>query len=228
MSSGGARRAQIKGMTEKDLARTWSQYVKELAVLLVAVEGRDPPAEVLERIQALVQRELLFLYIRRAMPLLQLLCSLAGRPVHEGAAWPTGRRDWSLQQHGAGADGPPGLVGLGRGPAFSWAAPGSMKPCAAEVAWACRAALTNMSSVKKFVATAVVENVRVALGSEGPAMWRGVAAALQLTEAQRADIVTLWRAFRCAFRASETDMPDCCVLGCVCTCVEGAMVVWCS
>ncbi|KAK9835392.1 hypothetical protein WJX81_006933 [Elliptochloris bilobata] len=114
--------AQIKGMTEKDLARTWSQYVKELAVLLVAVEGRDPPAEVLERIQALVQRELLFLYIR--------------------------------------------------------------------------AALTNMSNVMKFVAAAVVENVRVALGSEGPAMWRGVAAALQLTEAQRADIVTLWRAFR--------------------------------
>ena len=72
----------------------------------------------------------------------------------------------------------------------------------------CRAALTNMSSVKKFVATAVVENVRVALGSEGPAMWRGVAAALQLTEAQRADIVTLWRAFRCAFCASEAAMPD--------------------
>ena len=55
-------------MTEKDLARTWSQYVKELAVLLVAVEGRDPPPEVLERIQALVQRELLFLYIRCAAP----------------------------------------------------------------------------------------------------------------------------------------------------------------
>ena len=78
MSSGGARRAQIKGMTEKDLARTWSQYVKELAVLLVAVEGRDPPAEVLERIQALVQRELLFLYIRRATPSSEPLCSLAG------------------------------------------------------------------------------------------------------------------------------------------------------
>lgn len=61
-----------------------------------------------------------------------------------------------------------------------------------------RAALTNMTSVKRFVATAVVENVRVALGSEGPAMWRGVAAALQLSDAQRADIVTLWRAFRCA------------------------------
>ena len=55
-------------MTEKDLARTWSQYVKELAVLLVAVEGRDPPPEVLERIQALVQRELLFLYIRCVAP----------------------------------------------------------------------------------------------------------------------------------------------------------------
>ncbi len=64
-----------------------------------------------------------------------------------------------------------------------------------------------MNNVKRFVATAVVENVRVALGSEGPAMWRGVAAALQLTDAQRADIVTLWRAFRCAARAACVARP---------------------
>ena len=56
---------QIKNMTEQDLAKYWSQYVKELAVLLVAMEGNDqPPREVVDRIQALVQRELLFLYIR--------------------------------------------------------------------------------------------------------------------------------------------------------------------
>lgn len=96
-------------MTEKDLARTWSQYVKELAVLLVAVEGRDPPAEVLERIQALVQRELLFLYIRRATLASELLCSRAGWPVHEGATLPTGKGDWYLQRE-AGADGPLGQV----------------------------------------------------------------------------------------------------------------------
>ena len=58
---------QIKNMSERDLAKYWSNYVKELAVLLVAVEGNDsPPAEVVERIQVLVQRELLFLYIRWA------------------------------------------------------------------------------------------------------------------------------------------------------------------
>ena len=205
MSSGGAARAQIKGMTEKDLARTWSQYVKELAVLLVAVEGRDPPAEVLERIQALVQRELLFLYIRRATPTSDLCApSLAGLRTR---VLP-GARAKASGLHGAGADGPPWQVVPSRGRAFSLGVPGSMEPCAADNSWACRAALTNMSSVKKFVATAVVENVRVALGSEGPAMWRGVAAALQLTEAQRADIVTLWRAFRCACCASEAAVPD--------------------
>lgn len=52
-------------MSEDDLARYWSNYVKELAVLLVAVEGApDPPPTVLARVQELVQRELLFLYIR--------------------------------------------------------------------------------------------------------------------------------------------------------------------
>ena len=57
-------RAQIKQMTDRDLARLWSQYVKELAVLLVLAEGPHPPPEVVERMQELVQRELLLLYIR--------------------------------------------------------------------------------------------------------------------------------------------------------------------
>ena len=56
---------QIKNMPEKDLARYWSQYVKELAVLLVSTEGvDDPPPAVVERIRALVQNELLYLYIK--------------------------------------------------------------------------------------------------------------------------------------------------------------------
>lgn len=56
--------AQIKQLTDRDLARLWSQYVKELAVLLVLAEGPHPPKEVVERMQELVQRELLLLYIR--------------------------------------------------------------------------------------------------------------------------------------------------------------------
>lgn len=58
--------AQIKSMTDRDLARLWSQYVKELAVLLVRAEGNHPPEEVVERMQELVQRELLLLYMRWA------------------------------------------------------------------------------------------------------------------------------------------------------------------
>lgn len=58
---------QIKDMSDKDLAKYWSNYVKEIAVLLVSVEGDpQPPAEVVGRIQELVQKELLFLYIRLA------------------------------------------------------------------------------------------------------------------------------------------------------------------
>lgn len=56
---------QIKSMSDRELARYWSNYVKEIAVLLVAVEGNpQPPTEIVERIQELVQKELLFLYIR--------------------------------------------------------------------------------------------------------------------------------------------------------------------
>ena len=51
-------------MKDKDLARLWSQYVKELAVLLVRAEGGDPAPEVAARVRDLVQRELLLLYIR--------------------------------------------------------------------------------------------------------------------------------------------------------------------
>ena len=55
---------QIKKMTDRDIARLWSQYVKELAVLLVSAEGTDPPQEVIARMEELVCRELLLLYIR--------------------------------------------------------------------------------------------------------------------------------------------------------------------
>ena len=55
---------QIKKMTDRDIARLWSQYVKELAVLLVRAEGTDPPQEVIARMEELVCRELLLLYIR--------------------------------------------------------------------------------------------------------------------------------------------------------------------
>ena len=62
-------RAQIKGMKDRDLARLWAQYVRELAVLLVRAEGGDPTPEVAARVQELVHRELLLLYIRCARTL---------------------------------------------------------------------------------------------------------------------------------------------------------------
>ena len=56
---------QIKQLSEQELARFWSTYVKELAVLLVSVEGSDEPApEVMGRMKELCQSELLSLYIR--------------------------------------------------------------------------------------------------------------------------------------------------------------------
>ncbi|KAK9813763.1 hypothetical protein WJX73_007981 [Symbiochloris irregularis] len=113
---------QIKKMTDRDLARYWAQYVKELAVLLVGLEGRaQPPTPIVERIRGLVLQELLFLYIR--------------------------------------------------------------------------VALTNMTSVKRFVATAKIEEVRVSLGTEGIGRWRDVVDAMALTHAQRKSIVALWRSF---------------------------------
>ena len=71
---------QIKKMTDRDIARLWSQYVKELAVLLVRAEGMDPPQEVIARMEELVCRELLLLYIRQAAALLavvRLACAAA-------------------------------------------------------------------------------------------------------------------------------------------------------
>ena len=59
-------------MTDRDIARLWSQYVKELAVLLVRAEGSDPPQEVIARMEELVCRELLLLYIRHAAALVAL------------------------------------------------------------------------------------------------------------------------------------------------------------
>ena len=59
---------QIKQMSEQELARLWSTYVKELAVLLVSVEGNDDPApDIMRRIKDLVQTELLSLYIRSVL-----------------------------------------------------------------------------------------------------------------------------------------------------------------
>ena len=60
-------------MTDRDIARLWSQYVKELAVLLVRAEGNDPPQEVIARMEELVCRELLLLYIRQAAGLIAML-----------------------------------------------------------------------------------------------------------------------------------------------------------
>ena len=69
---------QIKSMTDRDLARYWAQYVKELAVLLVGLEGgAEPPAAIVERIRNLVLRELLFLYIRYE----QMCLSLCRHPT---------------------------------------------------------------------------------------------------------------------------------------------------
>ena len=78
---------QIKKMTDRDIARLWSQYVKELAVLLVRAEGMDPPQEVIARMEELVCRELLLLYIRQAAALLavvRLACAAAHFRIHLG------------------------------------------------------------------------------------------------------------------------------------------------
>ena len=46
----------------------------------------------------------------------------------------------------------------------------------------------NLTSVKEFVATTVAGGVRMVLDAEGLAMWSRIAATLQLTVTQRADI----------------------------------------
>lgn len=73
---------QIKSMTDRDLARYWAQYVKELAVLLVGLEGgAEAPVAVVDRVRNLVLRELLFLYMRCApMPACSMHCWGADAP----------------------------------------------------------------------------------------------------------------------------------------------------
>ena len=60
-----------------------------------------------------------------------------------------------------------------------------------------RAALTNSASVNRLVASAV--DGSVLMSCREPALWQGVAHAIQLTPAQRADIVQLWRLSRWRF-----------------------------
>lgn len=60
----------------------------------------------------------------------------------------------------------------------------------------CRAALTNMSNVKRFIATSKIENVRMPLKDEGIRMWRSVAEALQLSREQCQSTSQLWTSFR--------------------------------
>ena len=65
-----------------------------------------------------------------------------------------------------------------------------LKPCAR------RAALTNMSNVKRFIATSKIENVRMPLKDEGIRMWRHVAEALKLSREQLDSTSQLWTSFR--------------------------------
>ena len=60
----------------------------------------------------------------------------------------------------------------------------------------CRAALTNMSNVKRFIATSKIENVRMPLKDEGLHMWRHVAEALKLSREQLNSTSQLWTSFR--------------------------------
>ena len=66
----------------------------------------------------------------------------------------------------------------------------NLKPCAR------RAALTNMSNVKRFIATSKIENVRMPLKDEGICMWRHVAEALKLSREQLNSTSQLWTSFR--------------------------------
>ena len=143
-------------------------------MLLLAAEGQEAAPHVLSRIQTLVQRELLFLYFQCAPPPLlhHPRATKDSAPCLIGSEGVCSARQTGRQSRRS----PPGSK---RG----------MHGCR-------RAALTNATSVNRFVATAVLEDMRVPLGSEGPDMWRKVAEAMQLTREQRADIVQLWRAFR--------------------------------
>lgn len=59
-----------------------------------------------------------------------------------------------------------------------------------------RAAVTNSTEREGSGVKAVSASVPLAPNAEGPQFWRGVADALQLAPAQRADIARFWRVFR--------------------------------
>ena len=64
--------AQLKSLSEDDLAHYWRLYVDKLAALLAEADARPhgPAPDLARRVQSL-QREALFLHIRQAV-----LCSL--------------------------------------------------------------------------------------------------------------------------------------------------------
>ncbi len=59
-----------------------------------------------------------------------------------------------------------------------------------------RAAVTNSAERERSGVKAVGASVPAVPNDEGPQFWRGVADALQLAPAQRADIACFWRVFR--------------------------------
>lgn len=66
-----------------------------------------------------------------------------------------------------------------------------------------RAALTNMSNVKRFIATSKIENVRMPLKDEGIRMWRHVAETLKLSREQLDSTSQLWSSFRYTVHAGQ-------------------------
>ena len=56
--------------------------------------------------------------------------------------------------------------------------------------------MTKSAARERSGVKAVRASVPVVLKDEGPQFWRGVADALQLAPAQRADIARFWRVFR--------------------------------
>lgn len=150
---------QIKDMSDRDLARYWSNYVKEIAVLLVSVEGDpQPPQEVVSRIQELVQKELLFLYIRYGKALNQSVSETSKQLCNHRQSWSClfwvhvyFYTEAQRNTHNQGGQ----ALSSGRSHLQV-----SSYPCLR-----CRAALTNMQSVKRFIAKAKIEEVRVTAGA---------------------------------------------------------------
>ena len=70
--------AQLKTLSEDDLAHYWRLYVDKLAALLAEADARThgPAPDLARRVQSL-QREALFLHIRQA-----ILCHLAKMDNH--------------------------------------------------------------------------------------------------------------------------------------------------